>query len=170
MALSTFQRNLLWHSCSYLRYFACCFCSSIRPRSLSSHPPYSLASSIGHFIFALYSKFPLWLFCTALITPSNTSWQPISHVTYFIRVWIPASSLQNRRYSSVARIHSMTIEAPITKVCYWKISTINVGVSNIFTIFKFNFVFYIWLKLSQDNALESQSLQRRFKTRKALRA
>uniref|UniRef100_A0A8C2WVJ6 Phosphodiesterase n=1 Tax=Cyclopterus lumpus TaxID=8103 RepID=A0A8C2WVJ6_CYCLU len=27
-----------------------------------------------------------------------------------------ASSLQNRRYSSVARIHSMTIEAPITKV------------------------------------------------------
>lgn len=29
---------------------------------------------------------------------------------------IPAPSLQNRRYSSVARIHSMTIEAPITKV------------------------------------------------------
>uniref|UniRef100_A0A674B4Y0 Phosphodiesterase n=1 Tax=Salmo trutta TaxID=8032 RepID=A0A674B4Y0_SALTR len=28
----------------------------------------------------------------------------------------PAPSLQNRRYSSVARIHSMTIEAPITKV------------------------------------------------------
>lgn len=29
---------------------------------------------------------------------------------------IAAPSLQNRRYSSVARIHSMTIEAPITKV------------------------------------------------------
>lgn len=30
--------------------------------------------------------------------------------------WFTAPSLQNRRYSSVARIHSMTIEAPITKV------------------------------------------------------
>lgn len=28
----------------------------------------------------------------------------------------PAPSLQNRRYPSMARIHSMTIEAPITKV------------------------------------------------------
>uniref|UniRef100_A0A8C4NW96 Phosphodiesterase n=1 Tax=Dicentrarchus labrax TaxID=13489 RepID=A0A8C4NW96_DICLA len=32
-----------------------------------------------------------------------------------------APSLQNRRYSSVARIHSMTIEAPITKVCCFQV-------------------------------------------------
>uniref|UniRef100_A0A673XHD2 Phosphodiesterase n=1 Tax=Salmo trutta TaxID=8032 RepID=A0A673XHD2_SALTR len=42
----------------------------------------------------------------------------IEHVVVLITnvLLSPAPSLQNRRYSSVARIHSMTIEAPITKV------------------------------------------------------
>lgn len=37
-------------------------------------------------------------------------------VLKIISSFLTAPSLQNRRYSSVARIHSMTIEAPITKV------------------------------------------------------
>uniref|UniRef100_A0A8C6KWK2 Phosphodiesterase n=1 Tax=Nothobranchius furzeri TaxID=105023 RepID=A0A8C6KWK2_NOTFU len=40
----------------------------------------------------------------------------ISFTSLIMFFFITAPSLQNRRYSSVARIHSMTIEAPITKV------------------------------------------------------
>lgn len=56
-----------------------------------------------------------------LMTLINRLWQSLSHTIIIHQIfifWIAAPSLQNRRYSSVARIHSMTIEAPITKVSF----------------------------------------------------
>uniref|UniRef100_A0A671LKL4 Phosphodiesterase n=1 Tax=Sinocyclocheilus anshuiensis TaxID=1608454 RepID=A0A671LKL4_9TELE len=61
--------------------------------------PYSDNHRQVHFLFA----FPGHIFIQSYLKSSS----PFS---------LSAPSLQNRRYSSMARIHSMTIEAPITKV------------------------------------------------------